>query len=331
MGTHTLRSNYHKSYETGITASTTQTQGNGVLTAAVNEIATVANDNDVVTLPVIAEGDEVSVINNGDNELQIFPASGENLGNGLNAPVKLESNEEMKFFGIGNNKSHIEDTTEIFHAEMYDSDNAVQYVIHAFNEVHAYHSAGIIEGDVAGWTFSEGSNGVPSQISSIADAGGGDITVTTSTAHGLTVGDIVSHTNLADVNYFGFFKVLTVPTTTTYTVTAIWGSNGTGFMDEPAHIHVQDIAVGTYMITWTASLSVVGNAITLDFDLHDGTSIIPGSGGRHKIASAANFKVIGGQAIRKVVSEDRIFFSLTNTTDSTNLIIRDFSLIAIKL
>ena len=332
MGNHTLRSNYHKSFETGMTASTTQSQGNGVLTAAINEIATVANDGDTVTLPAAVEGFETVVINNGAKALQIFPASGDNLGNGLNASVNLAANEEMKFFGTGGTSYHIENTTEIFHAEIHNyEDNTSEYVIHAANEEHAYHDTGIVGGDVSGWTFNAGSNGTPIAISSVADNGSGTILLTTSAAHGLSVGDVICHTALSDSNYVGFFTVLTVPTTTTYTVTATWGATGTGFVDEPAHIHVQDIAIGTYMITWTASLSVVGSAITLDFHLHDGANVVAGSGGRHRIASSSTFKMIGGQALRKVVSGDRIFFAFSNTTNSTNLTIRDFSLIAIKL
>lgn len=331
MTTHTLRSNHHKSYETGITASTTQAQGNGVLTAEINEISTVANDNDAVTLPTAVEGFETVVMNNGANDLQIFPASGDNLGNGVNASVKLETNEEMKFFATGAAVYHIEDTTEVFHAEIHDADNTSVYTIHAANEIHAYHGAGVSAGDITGWSFNAGSAGTSIAISSIADNGSGTILVTTSAAHGLTVNDVICHTALSDSNYVGFFTALTVPTTTTYTVTATWGATDTGFVDEPAHIHVEDIAIGAYMITWTASLSVAGNTITLDFHLHDGTNIIVGSKGRHRIANATAFKMIGGQAIRKVVSGDRIFFAFSNTTNSSNLTIRDFSLIAVKL
>lgn len=95
----TLRSNHHKSFETGIIASPTQTQGSGALTAATNEIRTVANNNDSVTLPTASEGREVSVINNGVNQLQIFPASGDNLGNGLNSSISLAASTQKTFFG----------------------------------------------------------------------------------------------------------------------------------------------------------------------------------------------------------------------------------------
>lgn len=68
----------------GITASTTQTQGQGALTGIFNEVSTVANNNDTVTLPSATAGLEVTVINNGANNLQIFPATGDNLGKGVN-------------------------------------------------------------------------------------------------------------------------------------------------------------------------------------------------------------------------------------------------------
>ena len=63
----------------GITASTTQSQGQGALTAEINEISTVANASDTVTLITAAAGVNQTIINNGANDLQIFPASGDDL------------------------------------------------------------------------------------------------------------------------------------------------------------------------------------------------------------------------------------------------------------
>jgi len=329
--THTLRQNSQKSFETGIIASTTQTQGNSAITAHVNEIKTVANDNDAVTLPTAREGDEISIINNGDKTLQIFPAAGDNLGNGLNLSTLLEVNEEIKLFAIDDTNWHIEDTTEIFHAEIHEEDNTTAFTINATDEHHAYHSSTVVSGDTVGWTFDSGSNGTQIAISSIADATGGNITVTTSTNHNIEVGDTVCHTGLSDSAYVGFFTILTKPSSTTYTVTAPYTATGTGFMSEPSYIQVKDIAVGKYLILWTASLSAVGNGVTFDFFLHDGMSVITGSKGRHRIANASTFKMIGGQSVRHVISGDRIFFALSNTTNATNLTIRDFSLITLKL
>ncbi len=71
----------------GLTASTTQTQGNGALIAEVNEVSTVANANDTVTLPAAIAGLKIVVINNGANTIRIFPRSGDNLGAGVNTAM----------------------------------------------------------------------------------------------------------------------------------------------------------------------------------------------------------------------------------------------------
>lgn len=81
----------------GITASVTQTQGQGALTSEINEVATVANTNDTVTLPSAVAGYKITVINNGANTLQIFPASGDNLGAGLNTATTLAAGSNVVY------------------------------------------------------------------------------------------------------------------------------------------------------------------------------------------------------------------------------------------
>jgi hypothetical protein len=70
-----------KTVTNGITASTTQTQGQMPLTAELNEVTVCANANDVVTLPAAAPGRRCVVINDGANTLQVFPASGDEIHN----------------------------------------------------------------------------------------------------------------------------------------------------------------------------------------------------------------------------------------------------------
>jgi hypothetical protein len=81
-----------------ITASTTQTQGQQALTATMNNVSTVANNNDVVTLPAAAAGVVVFIANNGANTLQVFPASGDNIdGAGVNTSRTLASGTNMQY------------------------------------------------------------------------------------------------------------------------------------------------------------------------------------------------------------------------------------------
>ena len=65
-----------------VTASATQSQGQGQLTAQYNLVATVATANDVVTLPPTSRGRKCVIYNGGACDLQIFPSSGDSIGNG---------------------------------------------------------------------------------------------------------------------------------------------------------------------------------------------------------------------------------------------------------
>ena len=82
----------------GITASTTQTQGNGLLLSSYNEISTVANANDTVTLPVAEAGLKVTIMNNGANTLQIFPNTSDNLGAGVDTATTLAAGSNVTYF-----------------------------------------------------------------------------------------------------------------------------------------------------------------------------------------------------------------------------------------
>jgi hypothetical protein len=81
----------------GITASTTQSQGQQVLTGEVNEVSTCANANDVVTLPAAVAGRQIRIINNGAQTLQIFPNTDDDLGAGANNSTTLAATKVKTF------------------------------------------------------------------------------------------------------------------------------------------------------------------------------------------------------------------------------------------
>ena len=83
-------------FAAGIIASTTQTQGQGSLNRNVNEVATVANTNDTVTLPSAVAGLRITIINNGANTLQIFPASGDDAGAGVDTAITLAAGSNIE-------------------------------------------------------------------------------------------------------------------------------------------------------------------------------------------------------------------------------------------
>lgn len=86
----------------GITASTTQTQGQGLLTADVNKVITVANANDTVTLPVEEQGGRmVWITNRGANTLQVFPNTNGTIdGGAMDASVTIAAGKTKIFAAV---------------------------------------------------------------------------------------------------------------------------------------------------------------------------------------------------------------------------------------
>lgn len=84
-----------------IIASTTQTQGNGPLSKDLNIVGTVANPNDTATLPSVEQCMDVIVVNNATtNQMRLYPASGDDLGNGANTAALLQPGEARRFVGL---------------------------------------------------------------------------------------------------------------------------------------------------------------------------------------------------------------------------------------
>lgn len=88
---------YLRSVASGITATNPGGQGDNALTKDISEVATVGTANDAVTLPSAIIGMEVTIINNGANTLEIWPASGDNVGAGVNNATTLASGSNVTF------------------------------------------------------------------------------------------------------------------------------------------------------------------------------------------------------------------------------------------
>lgn len=317
-----------------ITASTTQTQGNGLLTAQINEISVVANPNDTVTLPAAIKGVEITIINQGSNILQIFPASGEDLGLGTDIPTTLEHNKSIDYIAYVDGKWYPESANIVFHGEMIDEDNTDPFVVNdAGADFHSYHTNGMVAGNLDGFTFDIGGAGTSFPIASVADGvdSGNDIEVTTTGPHGLAVDDIISQTNLADSAYVGIFIVKAIISATQYEVAAAFTATGTGTMDQAATLTANLNAEGDYYISWAASATSATNNETFDFELYKGGSLISGTKARRKFGTAADFGSFSGIGIVHLDSSDKISFALSNEDSAGNVTIRNFNLILIRV
>lgn len=317
----------------GITASTTQTQGNGALSSDINEVSTVANDADVVTLPEAVAGRTVTVINNGANTLQIFPASGDDLGAGLNTSEELEINQSVIFVAYDATNWHVGAATGTFHAEMVDTLNTDAYVINASADDHAYHTNGLAAGDLQGWTFDAGGAGTSIAIDSIADgaANGVDIAVTTGAAHGLAVGDIVSQTNLTSAVYTGYFVVKAKISDTVYEVAAVFTATDTGTMDQAATLKCGGAAAGGYLVLWSASATAAANNHTFQFAIHVEAAHQASTNTERKFGIGADIGNMGGISIIDIAANDHVSFMILNVGDSGNITLKDFTVVLVRL
>jgi hypothetical protein len=82
----------------GNTANTNSSQGDNPITTYFYEIATCANAGDAVTLPTATAGKVVVVSNNGAEDADVFPATGDNIdAAGVNTAYSLESGTNVMF------------------------------------------------------------------------------------------------------------------------------------------------------------------------------------------------------------------------------------------
>ena len=320
-----------------LTAGTTQTQADGLaLTTEVNEIATVANPNDTVVLPAAVAGRKVTIINSGDNTLRMYPLLGDNLGAGVDVFEELEPNEVIDFVAYDGTNWHVESSTEILHAEMFDSDNGVDFDINSGDgDDHGYRISTMAAGDLAGWTFDVGGANAAKAIASIADGAdsGNDIEVTTSTDHGFAAGDIVVHTDstsLANAAYVGHFVVKAIISTVKYEVAAVFGITGTGFTAQPATLKANAGSAGQYQVNWYASAAIVGANDNFDFALHVQTTHITSTNTR-RFFSANDVGSLSGGSIIAIADGDQVSFTVVNASDAGNIIMRDFVLMLVRL
>ncbi len=81
----------------GITATSPGIQGDNPITKQITEVSVCAIASDAVTAPTAVAGREFTVINNGAQTLEIWPASGDNLGAGVNTAVNLAAGSNVTY------------------------------------------------------------------------------------------------------------------------------------------------------------------------------------------------------------------------------------------
>jgi len=200
--------------------------------------------------------------------------------------------------------------------EMYIADNAVATVITDDEEWQALTLA--IEGETESFTFTAGIDGV---VASIADAGGGDITVG-DVAHGLTAGDYITMNGHTDPAYDGIFEVQTAATDT-FTITAVYTATDTGFWQRGDSLTV--VHAGRYRGNWHSTGIAATNGHVFDFAPIVNTTVSAKAKARRTFSNTDYGSFSGGGIIDLAVG-DRIQFAAQNIGNSGDITIRTLDL-----
>ena len=181
----------------------------------------------------------------------------------------------------------------------------------------------VSQGELNGFTYDAGGSG---GIDSVADAGLGDITVTTPDAHGLSIGDYITITGSTD--YDGIYEIKTVPSGTTYTVTKAFTETRTGSWIQGASLTATKTA--TYRGMWSACGTAANNGDVLHFSPCKNTTVASKAIGKRKFSNV-DVGSFSGCAIMSVTVGDVIFFCVKNTSGTGNITIsdRDMNLVEI--
>ena len=99
-GTLTSCDSVGRTVATALTADVGSVQGGNALTKEINVIGTCANPGDATTLPAAAAGLSCTILNNGASATDVFPASGDDCGGGVDTAVSLASGANITYLAI---------------------------------------------------------------------------------------------------------------------------------------------------------------------------------------------------------------------------------------
>ncbi len=214
-------------------------------------------------------------------------------------------------------------------AEMFFEESTEEFDIWAQNEDHSFHSDDMAAGNLTGWTFQAGgaANGEAFSITAVAAGSvGGDIEVTTSAAHGFSVGNVITQVNLSDSAYVDVFLIKKIISSTKYEVTATYTATGTGKVHKADALICGRDAAGVYLLNWSASGSGAGANTIFDFDLHHNAEVLSGTRVQRKFGGAGDVGAMCGTSILRIERGEYLSFLVLNVSNATNISFVNFNL-----
>jgi len=189
------------------------------------------------------------------------------------------------------------------------------FTIDAADEWHAF--LGMSEGVVSDHV--DVHTGLTGAITAFADAGGGQVTVT-SAGHGIVdEGEYVSITGTT--NYNDIYQITNI-TTDTFEITETFnGDDATGTFIYGDHIVAR--RRGAYRLSWSFSASAASANQVFDFAAYNGTTKIDGTQLQRKFQTAGAVGVMSSSPVIFLEKDEVLFFAIRNTTSAGNISISE--------
>lgn len=213
---------------------------------------------------------------------------------------------------------HIDAEVEIFYAEAYKYADANKTIIDTADIVHALQD--LAEGLNNGWTWVAGTRGT--DITTMATHDGGASTlITTTAAHNLSAGDYITITGTT--NYNSPYKVLSVPSATTFEINKAWDTNNdaTGTYSRGDSYTCDTGSGGLYEFCWGMSILPDAANKTLSSAIMINDSVCTKCRVRDHFSKSEYESASNGELI-SVTEGDHIAIVVKNITDAVDMTIR---------
>ena len=205
-----------------------------------------------------------------------------------------------------------------YYAEMYAYENATATVIEEKDIYHAVSGSGIGTGLVNGWTYQAGVKGSIASVANWDGEVGGTVKVTTSAAHNLTTGDIITQHGTTDYN--GTFAV-TVIDADEYYITETWTETRTGTFARGTCLKAGAGAAGIYRVTMSLTAWTAAAGKLMKFEINQNLTTPDNVVVSHKFATA-DYTPASSTGLLTIAASDCIWLSVKNETDGSDITIR---------
>lgn len=247
--------------------------------------------------------------------------------NSLSAKTALTGSEELYINDAGvSKKTTVDDLRHKNYGEMYQYN---QTFILPIDWVNVYHPLrNFLAGNLDGVTFDAGSAGA---VTAVANAGGGDITVT-SNGHGLLAGEPVYFAAQDGSSYKGSYLVKTAATNT-FTVTKPYVATATFNWYQPSTLRVS--TAGIYLLNYNVTANSEGSSKNYKCEVSRSNNAavtdLDTSAEERLFSSGADYGNLVGGCLVALNANDYVWLQTKCTSDASDLNLRHGNMRIVKI